>query len=107
MNRTFQNLCYFISIISFFGGLADIAVQFFDGQEVSWNVPLILIGTGVGLPIIIFPFYTPPPPKDDSRDYDDNDVSNVYPDEEGFLSRSNSGGSSSDYDDYGGVDGSD
>ena len=106
MNRKFQNLCYFISVISLLGGFADIAVQFLEGQEVSWNVPLILTGTGVGLPIIIFPFYTPPP-KDVSRDYDDNDVSNAYPDEEGFLSRSNSSESTSDNDNYGGADGSD
>jgi hypothetical protein len=59
---------------------------------VSWNVPLILIGTGVGLPSMIFPFYTPPPPKDDSRDYYDNDLSKAYPDEEGSLSRSSGGG---------------
>ncbi|MEP7706799.1 hypothetical protein [Paraglaciecola sp. 25GB23A] len=107
MNRTFQNLCYFISAVSVLGGLADIAVQFFEGQELSWNAPLIHIGIGVGLPIIIFPFYTPAPPKDDSRVYDDNDVSSAYPDEEGFLSRSNSGGSKSDYDNYDGADVSD
>ena len=98
MNRSVQTLCYFISALSLIGGLTDVAIQFFDGQEIHWRIPLILIGAGVGLPIIIFPFYTPPAPKED--DYDDNDLSNVYQDGTGLMSSSNGDSSGSDYGDY-------
>lgn len=107
MNRIFQNFCYFISVVSLIGGFADLIIQFYEGQEVNWRVPLILIGTGVGIPVIILPFYTPSEPKEDNMGYDDNDVSSAYPDEEGFLSRSNNSGSSADYEDHGGPDGTD
>ncbi len=103
MNRAVQTLCYLISAVSLFGGLADIAIQFFNDQEIHWRIPLILIGTGVGLPLIIFPFHTPAAEKD-VHDYDDNDLSGVYEDSPGFLSSPSNGGSSSDYDNYGGVD---
>ncbi len=102
MNRSVQTLCYLISALSVIGGFSDIAVQFFEGQEIHWRIPLILIGTGAGLPIIIFPFYTPPTPKEDEHDYDDNDLSNVYQDGQELMSSSGNGSSSSDYNDYGG-----
>jgi hypothetical protein len=106
VNRKLQSLCYFIAVLSFFGGLADIAIQYFEGQDIAWRIPIILIGKGVGLPIIIFPFYTPALPKDDSRDYDDNDVSKAFPDDDwlnsssrGDLSSSSAYGEHGDYGD--------
>lgn len=108
MNRSAQTLCYFISALFLIGGLADVGTQFFEGQEIQWRIPLILIGTGVGLPIIIFPFHTPPP-NEDEYDYDENDLSNVYQDGPGLLSSLSGSDSSptSDYDDHTGSDGSD
>ena len=107
MNRKLQNLCYFIAVVSFLGGLADVAIQYFEGQEIAWRIPLILIGTGAGLPLIIFPFYTPPPLKEDREDYDDNDVSKAFPDDDWLNSSARGNGSASDYDDYSGYSDSD
>lgn len=103
MNRSIQTLCYLISAIALFGGLADVANQFFNDQEIHWRIPLILIGTGVGLPLIIFPFHIPAPEQDED-DYDDNDLSGVYEDSPGFLSSSSNNGPSSDYDHYDSTD---
>lgn len=57
MKRQVQVAGILLGVISFLGGLADIYMQYVDGGSIQWRVPLILIGTGVGLPLVIFPFF--------------------------------------------------
>jgi len=80
-----QTLCYFLCGVSLVGGLADIAIQLFEGSDpLQWRIPIILVGVGFGLPIILFPFHVPP--QENDLNYDDNDVSSVYQNDDGFLS---------------------
>ncbi|WP_444925612.1 hypothetical protein ACJJI4_14515 [Microbulbifer sp. TRSA002] len=98
MKRQVQILCFLISSLSLIGGLSDILIQFLDGEEIRWRIQLILIGVGVVLPTIIFPFYEPAPEKSNELDYDEEDLSKAYQDSPGFLSSSSREGSSDNHD---------
>ncbi|WP_444937080.1 hypothetical protein ACJJIW_08240 [Microbulbifer sp. JMSA004] len=103
MKRQVQIFCFLISGLSLIGGFADILIQYLGSEELRWQIPLILIGIGSGLPVIIFPFYEPAPDKPDEFDCNENDLSKEYKDSPGLLSNSdNRGSSSEDYD--GGYD---
>jgi hypothetical protein len=47
-------------------GLVDLAEQIKAGEELRWTVPILLIGVGAGLPIILFSIPEPPAPEDAS-----------------------------------------
>lgn len=37
-------------------GIFDLYLQYQDGREIIWRVPIILLGFGIGLPLFITPF---------------------------------------------------
>ncbi|WP_299775521.1 hypothetical protein [uncultured Pseudoteredinibacter sp.] len=85
MRRQLQSLCYFLCAISVVGGMADIVLQLYEGSEVlRWRLTIILIGVGVGLPIILFPLHVPSEAED--LNYDENDLSSVYQNDSSTLS---------------------
>ena len=100
MQRSIQILGLLLAAISLIGGLADVATQYFDGQEIHWRVPITLIGFGIGIPTIILPFWDWEPAKTDEHDYDENDLSSVYQNGPKYMSSSSSGDSGTDYHDY-------
>jgi len=105
VRRQLQSLCYFLCAISVVGGVADIVLQFYEGSEVlRWRLPIVLIGVGVGLPIILLPFHVPSDAED--LDYDENDLSSVYQNDNSILS-SLAPDSDSGVSDDGGGDGGD
>ena len=57
MKRQVQIVGFILGIVSFAGGLADVYMQWLDGGPIHWRVPLILIGTGISLPLLISPFF--------------------------------------------------
>jgi len=59
MNRQVRLLGNFFAILLLVGGVADLIIQYLEGNALSWRVPLILMGSGVGLPLIIMPFTVP------------------------------------------------
>ena len=103
--RQVHILGFFISAISVIGGLLDIGIQYFSNGEVQWRIPLIFIGTGVGIPLIIFPFYEPVE-KEPGEEYDEDDLSGMYKDDIGMFrsSSGDNGATDINYDsgDYGG-----
>lgn len=85
MKRSVQHLSLFIAAVFLFGGVADICIQYFSGEEIRWRIPLVFLGLGVGIPLFIVPFYEPaqgdPPPE-----FNENDYSAELSDSVGFMS---------------------
>ena len=97
MRRQIQLACYLISAISFLGGLADVIVQYLnEAEDIKWRIPIVLMGVGLGLPIIMFPFHLPAQ-ETEEEEYDENDLSGVYQDDRSFLMSERSDQGSSDY----------
>ncbi|MEM6583026.1 MAG: hypothetical protein AAF699_17235 [Pseudomonadota bacterium] len=84
MKRQVQIACYLISGLLLFGGIADLVLQYQTGQELQWRVPLILFGTGLGLPLVIFPLFGPLE-KPEPDDYDEENVAGIYQSGQGNL----------------------
>ena len=97
MRRQVQFACYLIAAISFLGGLSDVIVQYLnEAEEIRWRIPIILIGIGLGLPIIMFPFHLPAQ-EIEEEEYDENDLSGVYQDDKSFLMSESTNQDSSNY----------
>lgn len=55
MSSATQGMFLILSAICLFFGLSDLTEQYKAGEELRWTVPIILIGAGVGIPLVIFP----------------------------------------------------
>ena len=55
MNSATQGMFLILSAILFIMGLSDLAEQYKSGEELRWIYPIILIGFGAGIPIVIIP----------------------------------------------------
>ena len=107
--RKLQILGLTLSAISLIVGVLDIVTQYLNNDEVYWRIPIILIGIGVGFPLVIWPFYEPTQALNE-EELDGNDLSGMYQDDIGIfrsMSGDTTGGADDDYsggfDDYGGF----
>ena len=82
MANVTRGIAIFLGFVCVLVGLIDLAEQHKLGEELQWRVSIIIIGFGVGLPIIFIPI---------SKSLESNELS----------------GDSSDYGDFGGGDGGD
>ncbi|AQA17280.1 hypothetical protein BST95_02620 [Halioglobus japonicus] len=57
MKHQLQFAGLLIGLLCLLGGIADVYLQSTQGDIIQWRVPIILIGAGVGLPLVIFPFF--------------------------------------------------
>jgi len=55
MSSATQGMFLILSAILLVLGLSDLAEQYKQGEELKWIYPLVLIGCGAGLPLVIFP----------------------------------------------------
>ena len=74
MKRQIHICLLLISVISIFAGIAEIVICLIEGKEINWQLPIILIGIGTGLPIFIYPFWESAADNPE-LDYDENDLS--------------------------------
>ncbi|MEM8498035.1 MAG: hypothetical protein AAF542_08425 [Pseudomonadota bacterium] len=86
MNRMVRNVAHLIAALCFVGGVADVLIQYFEAVEIHWRVPIILMGIGFGLPLVIFPFQSADTPQDSEEVTSEEDYSNHFPEGGGFLS---------------------
>ncbi len=81
MTKATQGVAIFLGLICILVGLIDLAEQYKLGEDLQWRAPIIIIGLGVGLPIIFIPISKSFESSDssdsesDSSDFDDGDGS--------------------------------
>ncbi len=56
MKYATRSFLYVISAILFFYGVADVAAHVRDGGEIQWGAPLVLLGIGGGVPLVLISF---------------------------------------------------
>ncbi|WP_445355574.1 hypothetical protein ACJJI5_03965 [Microbulbifer sp. EKSA008] len=56
MQSVTRGIFFILAFILFIFGVIDVAEQFKAGEEVRWRVPIIFLGFGAGIPLVLFSF---------------------------------------------------
>ncbi|WP_413665456.1 hypothetical protein ACG1BZ_09790 [Microbulbifer sp. CNSA002] len=56
MQSVTRGIFFILAFILFISGVIDVAEQFKTGEEVRWRVPIIFLGFGVGIPLVLLSF---------------------------------------------------
>ncbi|WP_444916800.1 hypothetical protein [Microbulbifer sp. JMSA003] len=56
MQSITRGIFFILAFILFIFGVIDVAEQFKAGEDVRWRVPIILLGFGAGIPLVLFSF---------------------------------------------------
>jgi len=54
MQSATRFIFYVIGAISFFVGFENFLSQYVNGEEITWGFPIILIGFGAGMPLVLW-----------------------------------------------------
>lgn len=56
MESATKTLFYLLAATLFVFGMVDLLEQLNAGEDIQWRMPIILIGFGAGIPIVLFSF---------------------------------------------------
>ena len=56
MQSATRTFIYLIAVVSLLVGVSDLASQLKVGEELEWRMPVILLGFGVGVPVVLAAF---------------------------------------------------
>ncbi|WP_444895957.1 hypothetical protein [Microbulbifer sp. SSSA005] len=56
MQSVTRGIFFILVFILFIFGVIDVAEQIKAGEEVRWRVPIIFLGFGAGIPLVLFSF---------------------------------------------------
>ncbi len=56
MQSATRGIFFVLAFILFIFGVIDIAEQMKAGEDIHWRMPIILIGFGAGIPIVLFSY---------------------------------------------------